>query len=125
MTVQFNVVPNRDVYDYEELRKRVVDTLIRFLDPRRGWFDGKGWPFGRALYISELYQVLGEIRGVNSVAASANAQGILRDEISVDAPFRDRVVRNESGAIKEVSLFPDELFEPKILAQNITISKQI
>jgi hypothetical protein len=125
MTVQFTIVPNSNIYDYEELSKRVVETLIRFFDPRRGWFDAKGWPFGRALYISELYQVLGEIRGINNVVASTNAQGFLRDEMSVDTPFQDRVVRNESGAIKEVSLLPDELFEPKILAQNITIAKQI
>jgi hypothetical protein len=36
-----------------------VDTLIReFLHPQRGWFDGSGWPFGRDVYFSELFQLL-------------------------------------------------------------------
>ncbi len=125
ITIQLTVVPQRDVHDIEALRRNVVDKLTGFLDPRRGWFDGKGWPFGRNLYISELYQVAGEIRGVNSVVQSKDPQGALRDEISVDAPFENRLARDESGAIKELALLSDELFEPRVLAQNITIARLI
>lgn len=36
-----------------------LDRLISdFLHPLRGWFDGTGWPFGRDVYFSELFQLL-------------------------------------------------------------------
>jgi len=125
VAVQLTVVPQRDVHDIEALRQRVADRLTEFLDSRRGWFDGKGWPFGRTLYISELYTVAGQIPGVNAVVPSKDPQGALRDEVSVEAPLQNRLARDENEAIKEVSLLPDELFEPGIPVQNITIARHI
>jgi len=125
VTIQLTVVPQRDVHNVEALRKNVIDELTRFLAPRVGWFDGKGWPFGRNLFVSELYQVAGEIPAVYSVLPSRDAQGAIRDEISVEAPFQNRLVRDEDGEIKEVSLLPDELFEPRVLAENITVARHI
>jgi hypothetical protein len=123
ITIQLSVVAERDVHDIDALRKSVIDALTRFLDPRTGWFDRGGWPFGRNLSISELWQIVGEIHGVYGLVPNRNAHGDLLDEISVDALFRNRLVRNESGAIQEFVLLPDELFEPKILAENITITR--
>ncbi len=46
----------------------VVDTLSRFLGSSTGGPDGKGWPFGRDVYVSELYRLLErEIPGVDYV----------------------------------------------------------
>jgi hypothetical protein len=125
ITVQLTVVPQRDIHNIEGLRTHIVDKLTGFLDPRRGWLDSRGWPFGRNLYISELFQAAGEIPGVYSIVQSKDPQNALRDEISVDAPFENRLARDESGAIKELALLPDELFEPRVLAQNITIARHI
>ena len=125
ITVQLTVVPQRDTHNIEGLRQHVVDKLTGFLDVRNGWFDSKGWPFGRNLYISELFQVVGEIPGVYSVVQSRDPQGAPRDEISASAPFENRLTRDESGAIEQLALLPDELFEPKVLAQNITIARHI
>ncbi|HVO84770.1 MAG TPA: putative baseplate assembly protein [Syntrophobacteria bacterium] len=47
----------------ENVRKRIG----RFLDPYAGWLDGKGWPFGRKVYRSELYQQIEGIEGVDYV----------------------------------------------------------
>ncbi len=56
------------------LRKDTVQqgaqaALQRFLDPVHGGEDGRGWPFGRAIYRSELYQVLQDTTGVDHVQA--------------------------------------------------------
>jgi hypothetical protein len=63
------------------------------------------------------------------VLPSRDAQGAVRDEISVDAPLgapvQNRLVRNESGALQELALLPDELFEPRVLAENITAARHI
>jgi hypothetical protein len=125
ITIRLTIVPQRDVYDVEALRKRTVDKLTEFLDPRRGWFDGKGWPFGKNLNISELYQVAGEVPGVYGVVQSKDSQDVLRDEVSPDAPLENRLARDESGAIKELALLPDEIIEPRILTQNIAIARHV
>ena len=47
----------------ESIRKKIG----RFLDPYAGWLDGEGWPFGRKVYRSELYQQIEGIEGVDHV----------------------------------------------------------
>jgi hypothetical protein len=49
------------------LRGEVQDTLERFLHPLLGGADGRGWPFGRDLYLSELYALLDGIAGVDYI----------------------------------------------------------
>ena len=62
-----------------ELKKRIKDVLEKFLDPLKGGPDGKGWPFGRAVYPSEIYQIIDNIEGLDyasDVSLSAeNANG--------------------------------------------------
>jgi hypothetical protein len=41
--------------------------IARFVDPYVGWLDGEGWPFGRKVYRSELYQQIEGIAGVDHV----------------------------------------------------------
>jgi hypothetical protein len=48
-----------------DIRKKIG----RFLDPYAGWLDGEGWPFGRKVYRSELYQQIEGIEGVDHVEA--------------------------------------------------------
>lgn len=40
------------------VRDAVLARLYRFLNPLVGWTDGKGWPFGRTLFTSDVYQCL-------------------------------------------------------------------
>ncbi len=44
----------------------VVDALDLFLSPLEG-FDGSGWPFGRSVYRSELYETVENVEGVDCV----------------------------------------------------------
>lgn len=61
-----------------EVVKRIKDALKKFLDPLTGGTDGKGWPFGRAVYPSEIYQIINNVEGfdyatdVSLSAESAN-----------------------------------------------------
>jgi len=47
--------------------KKAVEALKQFFAPLTGGADGKGWPFGRAVYESEVYQVLDQLEGVDYV----------------------------------------------------------
>jgi Baseplate J-like protein len=119
------IVPARNVHADDAFRNNVVKKLTSFLDPLRGWFDGTGWPFGRDLHVSELYQLLGKIPGIESISSAKDSQGIPQDEILVDNSFSDRIVRNPDGRIQAVSLLADELFDPHIEARNITIARPV
>lgn len=44
----------------------VEEALDDFVDPLSG-FEGEGWPFGRALYRSELYETVENVPGVDCV----------------------------------------------------------
>jgi uncharacterized phage protein gp47/JayE len=50
-----------------EARRRACETAVReFLNALRG-FEGDGWPFGRPVYVSEIYELLEETEGVDTV----------------------------------------------------------
>jgi hypothetical protein len=51
-----------------DLARRVVDSLAGFLDPYIGGEAGDGWPFGRSLHRTELYQRIEAVPGVDYVA---------------------------------------------------------
>jgi len=51
-----------------ELKKKMEEELRNFLHPLRGGPKQKGWEFGRDVYISEIYQTLEGIEGINYVA---------------------------------------------------------
>jgi len=119
--VRIAINPARDVHR-ERLREQVVERIATFLNPHRGWFDRKGWPWGRSVYVSELYQLLAEIRGVDRVAPARDANGVQLDEIVIEPSLASRLKRNERGSLEEVALERDELFEPHIDPANVVIA---
>ena len=69
--------------DQDALRDEVLSRLYRFLNPLTGGPDRNGWPFGRHLFVSDIYQCLQGIpnvlfvRGVDMFSAKpgGEAQG--------------------------------------------------
>ena len=53
--------------DADKLPAEAESRLNIFLDPLRGGADGEGWPFGRAVYQSEIMALLNAIPGVDYV----------------------------------------------------------
>jgi len=49
----------------DEVRKRVDAALKRFLNPLAAVGKKGGWPFGRSVYLSELYRVIDGVEGVD------------------------------------------------------------
>lgn len=54
-------------YNTEDVRKAIEDRLFAFLNPITGAQDGKGWPFGRDLFIADIMAVLLTVPGVEFV----------------------------------------------------------
>jgi hypothetical protein len=51
------------------VRTQALNAIRTFFHPIDGGPDGRGWPFGRDLYVSEVYELLDEVPGVNYVEA--------------------------------------------------------
>ncbi len=49
------------------LQAAVLAALTLFLDPLQGGPDGTGWPLGRAVYVSEVLDVIAAVEGVDHV----------------------------------------------------------
>ena len=48
----------------EEIRRNLRRSLYKYLNPLTGGMDGKGWPFGRPLYTSDIVALLQQTPGV-------------------------------------------------------------
>ncbi|MGL4649232.1 MAG: putative baseplate assembly protein, partial [Caldilineaceae bacterium] len=73
----------------DDVRQAVEDRLYAFLNPITGGQDGKGWPFGRDLFLADIMAILLPIRGVDFVRSVrlfpvgyVNGQFVRGDEAS-------------------------------------------
>ncbi len=92
VSVHAKIVP-KPLVDADVLKERVTVKLQEFFDPRRG-YDGSGWPFGRGVYLSEVYSLLESVEGVDcvqdlllfgdGVAASGNLS-LKKDQVTESA----------------------------------------
>jgi hypothetical protein len=62
--VQLRSAPGEDK---NKVETEVLSRLYKFLNPLVGGPDGKGWPFGRDLFVSDVYQCLQGIPGVQFI----------------------------------------------------------
>lgn len=105
----------------ESVREDAIKRLKVFFDPLEGWFDGKGWPFGRNVYLSELYQLLGEVPGIESVMPTRDSTGVPMDELVVEKSLAERLKRNSRGEVEAVELWPDELVGARIERDDVSL----
>jgi hypothetical protein len=102
------------------VRVSAVESLQEFLHPLVGGLDRRGWPFGRSVYVSEVYDRLARLPGVDYVEkTTTNGQSL--DELTVDIDPEARLKRNDLGELVAVELQADELVDARIDAANITI----
>jgi hypothetical protein len=62
--------PRLDVSEqqWEDIRRKAIEKLRQYFTPWSGGGpEGTGWPFGRALYLSEVYQMLEQVEGVDYI----------------------------------------------------------
>jgi hypothetical protein len=64
-TAQSGVLTDQTIAD--QAGRDAIATIERHFDALNGGADGTGWPFGRNVYLSELYQLLDGLTGVDYV----------------------------------------------------------
>jgi hypothetical protein len=94
----------------EEVKKAAKEELSRFFHPLIGGRDGKGWPFGRNIYLSEIIERLAGLSGVDYVEPGTK-------------PLL--IIDSETGEAKEqpgnsITVKPFELVDFRILETQIT-----
>ena len=102
------------------VRAEAVEALQKFLHPLTGGLDGRGWPFGRSVYVSEIYALLDMQPGVDYVTKTIDpATNQPLDELTAADPAR--LKRNALGELEAVEIQPDELVDAKIEPADITL----
>ena len=97
-----------------------MSTLTRFFDPLVGGPAETGWPLGRPVHVSEMYQLVDRTAGVDYATRSFDpAKGAPADELIADP--RDRFVRNANGELVSLLLQEHELPRADIDAQSIVV----
>jgi hypothetical protein len=91
----------------EQVLERAIADLRRYFHPLTGGADGRGWPFGRAVYVSEVYALLDRTAGVDFV-----------QDLDLEVSDPARRILNADGELVGVSLFEHELPKIEIDASN-------
>jgi hypothetical protein len=108
------LLPDALTLQEADVRKQAEDAVLEFLHPLKGGPDGKGWPFGRNVYVSELYQLLDRLPVVDYVTNIDPATKKAYAELTVGAGDTGRLVRNAKGEVAAVEVRPDELVEASV-----------
>ncbi|HKX26165.1 MAG TPA: hypothetical protein VJ302_00605 [Blastocatellia bacterium] len=89
----------------ESLEPEIVRAVTDFLNPLPDRARGsQGWPFGRNVYVSELFAMLDRLDGVDYVTS-----------ITLTPP--ERAIKNEAGEVIAIEVGPYELVRAEITVE--------
>jgi len=111
--INLTVVPLPDVLE-GDLQGRVKKALNDFFDPWLGGQEGKGWTFGRSIFVSEICALVDQISGVDSV-----------DEVKIErieSNVTDRRIPKD-GKLIGLELKPYELVKVKEANIGVKVGK--
>ena len=92
-----------------EVHARAEEALLRFFDVEKG-LSGAGWPLGRSVYVSEVYQQLQQVPGVRAVHKIIDpATRRPADLLAVDPGDAGRLTYNRLRELESVQVRPLEL----------------
>ncbi|MBW4631787.1 MAG: baseplate J/gp47 family protein [Iphinoe sp. HA4291-MV1] len=105
LTIQVNIAIVLKAGAKEDtVKDKVQEALNNFFDPLTGGLQGKGWEFGRNIYISEIYELLDRLPGVDYVIPRKDKDGKKTLEevkvISNDSEQRKVIVNDQLSAVK-------------------------
>lgn len=105
-----------------QVKTRVRDALKKHFDPLIG-HGGHGWPFGRNVYVSDVYRLLDTLPGIDFVRRTQRSNAEALEELATTDIYSDRLVRNADGDVISVALDPDELVDFQVDDSPIVIEQ--
>ena len=112
------LVARRADFGDDEVKKEIADKLNTFLAPQPS-SSGEGWPFGRNVYVSELYELLEAIPGVDYVPAIDLSSSCPANTRSCVAAAR---LWHDDGDLIGLGLAAHHLPQPRIEQDAIVVS---
>ena len=100
LTLKSDAVPT-------DVEKEVWDRLNQFFSPKGDGEDYEGWPFGRYVYVSEVYELLDRTSGVDFVKRLPGLEILT----APDDAAGERLIPPQpaAGELVAIKLYPDEL----------------
>lgn len=102
------------------LCRDVITSLQKFFHPIQGGTDGKGWPFGRNIYVSEIYELLDQHPSIDYVEPPPADPTNGQDEVVVMGGGSARQQR-VNGQLTAIALDPYELIAAQIDPADLTL----
>ncbi|AOY79957.1 MAG: hypothetical protein F6K63_30720 [Moorea sp. SIO1G6] len=121
ISVRLTIHLNREA-EIAPSEEKINNALENFFDPLPNPDNPQGWPFGRNVYVSELYQLLDELESVDYVTKT-NEQ----DEVFFPRPDaitnQQRLVKTKEDTpqLSAIQLKPEELVDLDLTASQIEI----
>jgi hypothetical protein len=84
-----------------EMTERLRSALHDFFDIFIGYFGGEGWPLGRTVYQSEIYQLIEGVDGVDHVASLAMSPADPNHDVEL-APAELPILQNLALSVDKV-----------------------
>lgn len=109
--VHLTLCLTRDALE-KTVRPLAEEALRQFMHPLSGGAEGKGWEFGRNVFVSEIYELIDRLPGVEFVTPTEKQDELsLRDPNQPDQVLQasHRLLRNGDGSLIGIALFDGEL----------------
>ena len=96
-----------------EVPGRAVQIVRDFFHPLTGGPNVQGWPFGRDVYVSTVYELLEHVPGVDYV-----------EDVTLATDDATREQRTRDGSLIGISLGAHELVTVEIEEKDFTVTKK-
>ena len=103
----------------KDVAAAATQKLQKFFDPIAGGQQGAGWEFGRPIYISEIYELLDELDGVDYAEKARDGTKPIDEVMTLNARDGDRRQFSQPDQLMAIALRPNELVNCQINAQTI------
>jgi Baseplate J-like protein len=110
--IEATVVPLTDQLE-SDVKTKVVQAVKDFLDPLTGGDQGNGWPFGRNVFVSEIYSLLDQIAGVDYVQSKS---------VKLKTTTAGRELNNAANELLGIEVKSYELVAAQITDADVTVA---
>lgn len=97
LTIHVEVAPSPG-QELQDVEARIRTAIGHFFHPVSGGAEGRGWPLGQSLYLSDLYRLLSPVEGVARL-----------NDVEIVVDSTGKLLTSESGDVVAVHVEPDEL----------------
>jgi hypothetical protein len=104
-----------------QVRSQAIASLTQFFHPLRGGEAGIGWPFGRDIYVSEVYELLDRVAGVDYVQPKTQGDNPLEELLPMNPLDAPRRRLNTPGQLVSLALDASELANLQLLEGDLEI----